>query len=819
MAVKTLYKTINTNGEYSCGDIGVTTEEWLDILNDEKSKPYHEALLCFLRQKEHKATCTKVSQVYGKPAQYYNSKVYNFSKWVQKRLNRFSVKDADDKDTYWCITMQKGWDTKQGFQWQLRDELVEALRIYLMKALIDVFRNGKPFNGYYEEYKWDLLDRSEGKDVLAVFDGLRGENVIDNPRTDSVIKYLVDNEADKTRVCCQHLTDESVPLNDRLAAFKSEIKALCPSKWKNTANDERTASALLTCVYPKTYTFYKDEIYKNICDYFGYTSRKAGKKYEHFMELVNGFVKSYGEEIQQIMLNEIKGFKNKPLNLAVQTLFWCMKDYMKEKLDKKMTTETNNSSKGTWYDDVVRIWERRKNVVLYGAPGTGKTYDVPELAVRLCDPAFMAADPSREEIVSRYNQLKTEKRIAFTTFHQSLDYEDWIEGLRPVVNENSQVTYEIESGIFKKLCEEAERPVVKDKQVGIADNAVVWKVSLQGTGDNDVRRECMENNHIRIGWDDYGPVISDETDWSVYNGEGKQILDAYINKMKIGDIVMSCYSSQTIDAIGVVVGDYEFEDKFPNYKRVRRVNWLVKNINENIVEMNDGKTMTLGTVYRLNSITLDNVKSILEKYDTSSKMEENDKAYVMVIDELNRGNVSKVFGELITLLEADKRKGRINAESVVLPYSKKAFHIPNNVYLIATMNTADRSLGSLDYAIRRRFAFIAEKPFGLEVEGFNEDLFEKVSSLFVKNFDEYKESGWDQTMKLESADTLSEEYKPEDVWIGHSYFLMQDEEGEDNTSNRLLYEIIPLLEEYVRDGVLTAEAQDVIDELYKQATE
>ena len=819
MAVKTLYKTINKNGEYSCGDIGVTTEEWLDILNDENSKPYHEALLCFLRQKEHKATCIKVSQVYGKPAQYYNSKVYNFSKWVQKRLNRFSVKDADDKDTYWCITMQKGWDTKQGFQWQLRDELVEALRIYLMKALIDVFRNGKPFNGYYEEYKWDLLDRSEGKDVLAVFDGLRGENVIDNPRTDTVIKYLVDNKADKTRVCCQHLIDESVPLNDRLAAFKAEIKALCPSKWKNTANDERTASGLLTCVYPETYTFYKDEIYQNICDYFGYTSRKAGKKYDHFMELVNGFVKSYGEEIQQIMLNEIKGFKNKPLNLAVQTLFWCMKDYMKEELKNKMTTETNNSSKGTWYDDVVRTWERRKNVVLYGAPGTGKTYDVPELAVRLCDPAFMVAEPSREEIVSRYNQLKTEKRIAFTTFHQSLDYEDWIEGLRPVVNENNQVTYEIESGIFKKLCEEAERPVVKDKQVGIADNAVVWKVSLAGTGDNPVRSDCMKNSYIRIGWDGYGPVISDETDWSIYNGEGKQILDAYINKMKMGDIVMSCYSSQTIDAIGVVVGDYEFEDKFPNYKRVRRVNWLVKNINENIVEMNDGKTMTLGTVYRLNSITLDNVKSILEKYDTSSKMEENDKAYVMVIDELNRGNVSKVFGELITLLEADKRKGRINAESVVLPYSKKAFHIPNNVYLIATMNTADRSLGSLDYAIRRRFAFIAEKPFGLEVEGFNEELFEKVSSLFVKNFDEYKESGWDLTMKLEPADTLSEEYKPEDVWIGHSYFLMQDEEGEDNTSNRLLYEIIPLLEEYVRDGVLTAEAQDVIDGLYKQATE
>ena len=542
-------------------------------------------------------------------------------------------------------------------------------------------------------------------------------------------------------------------------------------------------------------------------DFLAFDSRNRAYLKEQYGVILPNKAPEYSEYMS--ILNEIKTK--------------IKKGVIKEKTFYELSANANNGGSDdveqTWYDDVVLTWERRKNVVLYGAPGTGKTYDVPELAVRLCDPALMATIPSREEIVNRYNQLKTEKRIAFTTFHQSLDYEDWIEGLRPVVNENNQVTYEIESGIFKKLCEEAERPVVKDKQVGIADNAVVWKVSLAGTGDNPVRSDCMKNSYIRIGWDGYGPVISDETDWSVYNGEGKQILDAYINKMKIGDIVMSCYSSQTIDAIGVVVGDYEFEDKFPNYKRVRRVNWLVKNINENIVEMNDGKTMTLGTVYRLNSITLDNVKSILEKYNTSSKMEENDKAYVMVIDELNRGNVSKVFGELITLLEADKRKGRINAESVVLPYSKKAFHIPNNVYLIATMNTADRSLGSLDYAIRRRFAFIAEKPFGLEVEGFNEELFELVSSLFVKNFDEYKESGWDQTMKLEPADTLSEEYKPEDVWIGHSYFLMQDEEGEDNTINRLLYEIIPLLEEYVRDGVLTAEAQDVIDELYKQATE
>ena len=472
----------------------------------------------------------------------------------------------------------------------------------------------------------------------------------------------------------------------------------------------------------------------------------------------------------------------------------------------------------TRYDDIVGIWRRRKNIVLHGAPGTGKTYDIPELAVRLCDPSFMSNGRSREEIVKRYNQLKDDERLTFTTFHQSLDYEDWIEGLRPVVDETSQVTYEIEDGVFKRLCEAAERSKLEGNQYGISPDADVWKVSLKRTGDNDVRNDCMEKGYIRIGWDEYGDEISDETDGSSRNDKGKKILDAYVNKMKVGDFVMSCYSSKEIDAIGVITGKYRYDESLPAYKRIRPVHWLIKGKRENIVERNDGKEMVESTVYRLKSIHVDDVKTILEKYGVFIEQKKDDKPYVMVIDELNRGNVSKVFGELITLLEADKRKGSKNEESVKLPYSKKSFHVPDNVYLIATMNTADRSLGSLDYAIRRRFAFISERPIGLADDRFNAELFEKVSRLFVKNFDAYKASGWDATMRLLPADTLCDEYKPEDVWIGHSYFLMQDEEGVDNSRERILYELIPLLEEYVRDGVLTADAQEVIDELYKQAT-
>lgn len=468
-----------------------------------------------------------------------------------------------------------------------------------------------------------------------------------------------------------------------------------------------------------------------------------------------------------------------------------------------------------WGSFYTELWKKRKNIILQGAPGTGKTYRIPELVVRLCEPEFDANNATRKELMSFYNRLKEEKRVMFTTFHQSMDYEDWLEGLRPVL-ENDQVTYKIEPGIFKRLCTEAERPLSAKKDVNISDEAIVWKVSLSGTGDNPVRRDCMKNGYIRIGWDGYGENITEETDWSIHNGEGKTILNAFINTMKVGDVVMSCYSSCTIDAIGIVTGEYEWHDNFEHYKRVRRVKWLVKDINEDIVKLNDDKTMTLGTVYRLNAITLDKVKSLLDKYEASKTLIDNNKPYVIVIDEFNRGNVSKIFGELITLLEPDKRKGMRNAESVLLPYSKKEFYIPSNVFLVATMNTADRSLDTIDYAIRRRFAFITVKPQEIDDDNFNSELFREVSSLFISNYDEYAESGFDDTIKLLPAETLSEEYRPEDVWIGHSYFIM---DGEYALQDRLLFEIIPLLEEYIRDGVLTSEAQQTIDKLYLTATE
>ena len=479
----------------------------------------------------------------------------------------------------------------------------------------------------------------------------------------------------------------------------------------------------------------------------------------------------------------------------------------------------NDDMEYTFYDEITDALRDKKNIILQGAPGTGKTYAVPEIIVRLNEEEIDYSD--RDAVMEAFQRLTSEKRVVFTTFHQSMDYEDFVEGLKPVIDEDDNVHYVVEDGIFKTICRDASKPIIRNNSIDLNPDAKIWKVSLEGTGDNETRRDCLKNGYIRVGFDDAGPLL----DGNIGDVSGKLVLDALINKMEVGDIVMSCYSSRTVDAIGIVSGEYEWREQFKNYKRVRTVHWLVKGINEDIVAINGGKKLTLSTVYRLGKISIDNVITILKKYDAagSTTTEKNTKPYVIVIDEINRGNVSKIFGELITLLEADKRSDGRMPLSVKLPYSKGKdepdFSIPSNLYLIGTMNTADRSLAQFDYAMRRRFRFITltympdlikETP-GYE---FREDLFRKVSKLFIKNYDEYVH---DVNVRVEPADCFSQEFNPADLWIGPSYFILKDsgEEKDLSVYNSIIYEIIPTLEQYIDDGVFVDldAVNQVIDEL------
>lgn len=446
--------------------------------------------------------------------------------------------------------------------------------------------------------------------------------------------------------------------------------------------------------------------------------------------------------------------------------------------------ENENLPKGRMKEEKnMQVTDIRKNTILYGPPGTGKTYNTVLYAVAIIENKKLADIKSEkyEEVFKRYNQYKSDGLIEFTTFHQSYGYEEFIEGIKPIINndedENSDVNYKIEPGVFKAFCDKAETASLNNSNINLELNSSpeIWKVSLEGTGENRTRSECMENGHIRIGYDSYGENIEDETKFEF---GGKNVLNAFISKMKVGDIVLSCYSSTTIDAIGIVSGEYEWHDEYEKYKRLRKVKWIVKGIKENIVDINNGCSLTLSSVYRLN-ISLSDVINIISKYSGvllhSKKRKSN---FVFIIDEINRGNISSIFGELITLIEESKRIGAKEELKLRLPYSKKLFGVLDNIYILGTMNTADRSIALIDTALRRRFDFVEVLP--------NEDVLKDVYVEGVSIKDMLKK------INMRIATLYDREHM-----IGHSYFIPLINNPDLNTLSMIFKKnIIPLLQEY-----------------------
>lgn len=427
------------------------------------------------------------------------------------------------------------------------------------------------------------------------------------------------------------------------------------------------------------------------------------------------------------------------------------------------------------------------NQILYGPPGTGKTYSTVCYALAILkgvsvDTINEEMKRNGEELMQIYRNAIRSGRIVFTTFHQSMGYEDFIEGIKPETDENGNIRYTVKAGIFKNLCERAKilRTSLTKKEYFFSGDPTVWKVSLAGTGPNPVRQECMEHDHIRIGWDEYGPTITDETEYS--NG-GKYILDAFINSMRKGDVVLSCYSANTIDAIGVVTGDYEWHNEYGHYKRLRAVKWLIKNIDADIVSLNGKKQLTLSTVYKLN-IPVQEIVNLINLYSgdhSSTAYYDYPDKYVLIIDEINRGNIAKIFGELITLIEEPKRLGNEEQTVCTLPYSGETFGVPKSVYILGTMNTADRSLVQLDTALRRRFSFIEMMPDPSRIP------VETVDGIAVRTML--------SVINERICALIDREHQ-----IGHAYFMSLYEGSTAADLAKIFSEkILPLLQEYFYD--------------------
>jgi hypothetical protein len=727
------------------------------------------------------------------------------------------------------------------------------------------------------------------------------------------MNYLSKNQPDLLTATGEHLFDESKPIDERIATFKAEMRSNCPSDWKNFANDERTASALLMCKYPEKYTTYKDEVYQHVCRYFGYNIREVGKKFSHFMEIIDGFVADFGEKIQGIIMPHISQYHNKPMNLAVQTVFWCMRDYMKVRLAnsirKYWLTGYVFGSEGNQFDRFINegIWESKHDdnnasdlkmleisksisegdiIILKSTSTKGSNHDQPFLRIKAvgiatsnmttyrvegatkcqCSVRYIntatkdfdgsaygsyrktlhLADSKVQDIIDYVNSLLNNepdmpqqqqkykeyiellqetynlvltgapgtgktymaRAIAdemgavtmFVQFHPSYDYTDFVEGLRPIEKGDGQMGFERKDGVFKEFC--ARAITDKSTQAGniMADSlapkgisiAEFWSIYNSIVADIQSGRLTsyptpyksqslsVKNGRIVFRADSNNPRTEKESNL-------KLLYDYFVslNKYDLSGLDKDDYwnlittltngATKTIDYI--------------------EYNWILQEMLNRAKQISVKKDQVIVT----HPDILD--PAVLQsKHNNKKRL----RPFVFIIDEINRGEASKIFGELFFAIDPGYR-GQTDL-LVQTQYQNlvpetdvfaKGFYVPKNVYILATMNDIDRSVESMDFAMRRRFTWHEITPN--DTESMLDEL---------KYANEAKATMHRLNAAIAETDGLGAAYM-----IGPAYFLKLKDNGGD-FDKLWKMNIEPLLKEYLRGFRKTAEILDKFRKAY-----
>lgn len=470
-----------------------------------------------------------------------------------------------------------------------------------------------------------------------------------------------------------------------------------------------------------------------------------------------------------------------------------------EELDNNKKTEPKNPTK--------TMSNYPLNLILYGPPGTGKTYNTIDRALQIIHGKEFLKDKEREELVNEFDRLKESKQIEFVTFHQSFSYEDFIEGIKPVIRSedeendtNGNIKYEIRDGIFKSLCNVAKGASKLNRKVHTdisVEKATFYKMSLGGKQKLHIHDWCIKNGRVALGFgerEDHSPLKPYIGNWKEFRDQYERLFPNivkeskfniqgmyYFMKMKTGDVVIATKGNRVIDAIGIIKNDnYIFEDTHDfEYCQFRDVEWIATDLNAS-PDLFVKKNISQQSIYEFYDEDI-NKSYFLEEF-ASTERDNEEKRFVLIIDEINRGNVASIFGELITLIEEDKRIGKPNRLLTKLPYSgskSELFGVPSNLYIIGTMNTADRSVEALDSALRRRFDF-EETPPRYDLEEL-----------------EYKYEGFKANDILKVINDRIELLLDKNHLIGHSYFIKKkDEDAETKLKNSFYKNIIPLLQEY-----------------------